>query len=391
AHKNPESCVVALSPAAALVAPSSPSRLLVLVGEFDLPTVQKGSAFVFERASGILLPSRLTPGFWMTKDGLQKLVVLPWMDHTSTILRESAFEQIRTWLRTGLPDYLSTQQNRRGEVWLRMGLCVVSLWLVALILDLTVDLFDLLFGTTMGGEPAKHRPNGSAMSRLGEYYRTLPFIARWLSPPIAGVWPYLPSALLAVSVLVIANPFKGLRLLGGGFMAGFLCISGVSLLAMKRPRALSLARVWLDLLKVTPAFGFVVYQLGPVITKSFSDLTLHPGRAWRIPWILISVFPFFLADEWTSRVECRGLGRLSRWCFHLSSRCVLAIALLFGFLILKNGEFLVVLILPALMGLSILCWVYSGLIYDRTRSLWASAFWSALAAGWFLSVFFPQQ
>ncbi len=391
AHRNPESCVVALSPAAALVTPSSPSRQLLVLGEFDLPTVQKGSAFTFEKASGIPLPSKLTPGFWMTKDGLKKLVVLPWMDHTSTILRKGAFEQIHTWLRNVFPGYLSTQQNRWDEVWLKLGLCVVSLWLVALILDLTVDLFDLLFGPAMCGKPAMQGLKGSASNHFEDLWQTLRINAIQLPPPITGLWSYLLAAFLAVCILFIVNPLKELRLLGGGFMASFLCFSGLSLLVMKRPCGISSGRVWLDLLKVMPAFGFMVYQLGPEFTRSFSHLTLCPQRVWRIPWVFITVFPFFLADEWTSRIECRGLGRLSRWCFHLSSRCTLAIALLFGVFILKNGEFLVVLILPALTGLSILCWLYSGLVYDRTRSLWASAFWSALATGWFVSVFFAQQ
>jgi hypothetical protein len=61
-----------------------------------------------------------------------------------------------------------------------------------------------------------------------------------------------------------------------------------------------------------------------------------------------------------------------------------------GFFVLKNGEFLIVLILPALRGLGTMCCVYSGVAFKRTSNPWVSTFLSTLLTGWFISTFFAQ-
>ena len=75
---------------------------------------------------------------------------------------------------------------------------------------------------------------------------------------------------------------------------------------------------------------------------------------------------------------------------HLASRFVLAITLLLGFFVLRNGQFLVVLILPGLLLTSLLCWCMAAWIHRETDSVAASALFAALSTGWFFSVFFAQ-
>jgi hypothetical protein len=76
--------------------------------------------------------------------------------------------------------------------------------------------------------------------------------------------------------------------------------------------------------------------------------------------------------------------------FHLSTRFILAITLLLGFFVLRNGQFLVVLLLPGLLLTSLLCWCLAAWIHRKTGSIAASGLFGALATGWFFSVFFAQ-
>ena len=55
--------------------------------------------------------------------------------------------------------------------------------------------------------------------------------------------------------------------------------------------------------------------------------------------------------------------------FHLASRFILAITLLLGFFVLRNGQFLVVLILPGLLLTSLLCWCMAAWIHRKTAAL----------------------
>jgi hypothetical protein len=95
-------------------------------------------------------------------------------------------------------------------------------------------------------------------------------------------------------------------------------------------------------------------------------------------------------DEWATRREFPQINSVNRWLFHLSSRCILALALMFGFFVLKNREFLIVLVLPALVGLGTMCCVYSGGAFRRTSNPWVSTFLSTLLTGWLISTFFAQ-
>ena len=60
------------------------------------------------------------------------------------------------------------------------------------------------------------------------------------------------------------------------------------------------------------------------------------------------------STKWLSRRSLQGLGTARIVMFHLSTRFILAIALLLGFFVLRNGQFLVVLILPGLLLASLL-------------------------------------
>ncbi|MCI0424072.1 MAG: hypothetical protein L0312_33495, partial [Acidobacteria bacterium] len=84
------------------------------------------------------------------------------------------------------------------------------------------------------------------------------------------------------------------------------------------------------------------------------------------------------------------LGGARLMLFHLSTRLILAIVVLLGFFVLRNGQFLVVLILPGLLLTGLLCWGLTAWIHRKTGSVAASALFASLATAWFFSVFFAQ-
>jgi hypothetical protein len=370
-----------------MVTQGSPSRLLLILGEYDLPTVQKGSAFIFEQASGISLPAALPLRSWSNADQSKKLVVLPWTDHTSTVLRPEAFEQIRQWLPVIYPQCPLNRESPPNGLLLRLSLCGVLLWLLVLVFNVSANLIDILPRTSWHGRISEWPEMPGHRKRFAETWQGQQLA---IASPLSDLWAYALGGLLAVSILSLVNPWNALNLMGGGFLTGFLCWTGVFRLVLMPPRLLLRSLISSDLLKIIPAWGFAVFLAGPEITRSFAHLTLSFDRAWRIPWISASVFPFFLMDEWATRREFPGIDSVNRWLFHLSSRCILALALMFGFFVLKNGEFLIILILPALLALSTLCWVYSRACFEKTNNLGVSTLLSALLAGWFVGAFFAQ-
>jgi hypothetical protein len=198
------------------------------------------------------------------------------------------------------------------------------------------------------------------------------------------------AALLATLALRGANPWENLKLLGGDYLTGLLCLTGILGLAALRPRWASRVNCWRPLLWSFLAWLALVAGASPWITTEFVHLELSAARLWRLPWLSLSLLPFFLLDEQACRRMVQGLGTLRTLLFHLSTRFVVAIVLLLGFFIFSSGQFLVVLILPGLLLANLLCWCSTSWIYRKTGSVAASGIFGALAAAWFFSVFFAQ-
>jgi hypothetical protein len=198
------------------------------------------------------------------------------------------------------------------------------------------------------------------------------------------------AAALAILVLVRINPWERLGLLGGDYLTGLLSATGLLGLVVLRPDWKRSENELRALFCSFLAWLILVLGCSPWITTEFVHLDLSSTRLWRLPWISLSVLPFFLLDELVSRRSLQGLGTARIVMFHLSTRFILAIALLLGFFVLRNGQFLVVLLLPGLLVTSLLCWGLAAWIHRNTGSVAASGLFGALATGWFFSVFFAQ-
>jgi len=370
AQRHPRiAAVIALSPAAEDFVPRQ-VPLLIVTGEFDFPFVRRGAAFLYEQVTGARLPRLDAPGQWQSSTGPSRLVVLPWTDHSQTLFKAGSLNEIKSWLTRVSPEIAKVSFSP-GAFWVRAQLrvlfCLLSLliWfpLIALLADLVM--------------PARReRRRNSFVSPTTGKFRV--------------VWTYAFAAAVANLFLMRVNPWERLGLLGGDYLTGLLCATGVVGLATLRPDWKSANHEWRAVLCSLLAWLILVLGCLPWITTEFVHLDMSSTRFWRLPWISLSVLPFFLLDELVSRRSLQGLGSARIVMFHFSTRFILAIALLLGFFVLRNGQFLVVLILPGLLLTSLLCWCLAAWIHRNTGSVAASGIFGALATGWFFSVFFAQ-
>jgi pimeloyl-ACP methyl ester carboxylesterase len=363
--------VVAISPPAETVNRNELSRLLVLLGEFDFPFVRRGAAFLYETATGAQLPPLDEPGSWENPEKSHRLVVLPWTDHSQVIFSQMTLNEIRSWLARASPETRRTS-FAPWEFWLRVRLRALLCFSLLL---LWVPLVALL-GEWLHVRPDRDLTVSSLDFQPGQ---RLPLL-----------WIYAVGGGAATLVLLAFNPWKPLNLMGGAYLSGFLFIAGTLGCALARPVLYEMRcsgrGAFFSLLAVLLLLGLAA----PYITAHFVHLELPFHRLWRLPWIAVSVLPFYLFDEWVCRRRLQGLGWIRLTLFHLSTRLVLAMILLLGFFVLKNSQFLVVLLLPGLLLTSVLCWCFAGWIYGRTGAVLASTLFCTLTTAWFFSVFFNQ-
>jgi hypothetical protein len=341
-----------------------------VTGEFDFPFVRRGGVFLYEQATGTRLPKLDEPGQWQDSTGSSRLVVLPWTDHTQTLFKASSLHEIKMWLGKVSPEIAEVPFSP-WAFWARTQVralfCILSLliWfpMVALLVDLVI--------------PGTREPGNNLVSSKPALRFKL-------------VWVYALAASLAVLFLLWANPWEQLGLMGADYLTGFLCATGVVGLATVQPDWKIAVNEWRPLLCSFIAWLILVVVCSPWITAEFVHLNLSSTRFWRFPSILLSVLPFFVLDEHVCRRMLQGVSAGRIVMFHLSTRFILAISLLLGFFVLRNGQFLVVLMLPGLLLTSLLCWCLAAWIHRKTGSVSASGLFGALTTGWFFSVFFAQ-
>jgi len=371
AQRHPRiAAVIALSPAAESFAPKARVPLLTVIGEFDFPFVRRGAAFLYQQVTGARLPQLDEPGQWQDSTGSSRLVVLPWTDHSQTLFKASSLREIKMWLTRVSPAIAEVPFSPRA-FWVRTQLravfCILSLLIWFPVVTLLADLV----------MPGRREPGSNRFISASEKRFTL-------------VWVYAFAASLAALFLLWMNPWGRLGLMGGDYLTGLLCVTGVVGLAALRPEWKTADEKWQALLCSLLAWLILVVGCSPWITAEFVHLDLNSVRFWRFPWISLSVLPFFVLDEQVCRRRLQGLSTARIVMFHLSTRFILGIALLLGFFVLRNGQFLVVLILPGLLLTSLLCWCLAAWIHRKTGSVAASGLFGALATGWFFSVFFAQ-
>jgi len=370
AQRDPRiAAVIALSPAVEPFSQKAKIPVLVVTGEFDFPFARRGATFLYEQVTGARLPRLDKGGRWEDLANSTRLVVLPWTDHSQTLFKASSLQEIKQWL-TRIRPAIAEATFSPWAFWVRTQLrgafCLVSLLIWFPVVALLIDVI------TRGRE----KPDNFTLSSS--------------SCPFRVVWMYALGASLATVCLVWVNPWARLGLMGGDYLTALLCVTGVVGLAVLRPKWRVTVSLWPALLCSLLAWLVLVMVCARWITAEFVHLDLSLSRCRNFPLISLSVLPFFILDEQIGRRLLQGLSRARLVMLHLASRFVLAITLLLGFFVLRNGQFLLVLILPGLLLTSLLCWCMAAWIHRKTDSVAAAALFAALSTGWFFSVFFAQ-
>lgn len=386
------SSVVAISPMAEPITPKSPTNLLILLGEFDFPFVRRGAAYLYEEGTGTRTSPLDYPGEWENLSHTRRVVVLPWTDHSQIIFRPRTLLEIKNWFKQKDSTTENSSSHDTSFSWhllLRILFClgVLFCWIPAfsLLVEGLIRLFPKKSERAMEGTGPdisleschRHIPNGNNPHLFVRYCRL-------------SLWVYVLACNLASLFLLWINPWSRLNLMAGDYLCGFFFITGLLACLLGIPLSEAFRFRWRE--SLCSFLGILVLFLTatPVMNRNFVNLTIIPTRLWRFPLIAISVLPFYLYDEWVCRSYTRLMGWSKLILFHLSTRLILILALLIGFFVLQNGQFLVALILPGLLISSILCWCLAAWVYHKTRSASASALFSALATAWFFSAFFSQ-
>ncbi|MEW5977553.1 MAG: alpha/beta fold hydrolase [Acidobacteriota bacterium] len=368
--------VVALSPAAQPVDPGRLQNALILVGEFDLPNVRRGSRFLFESLSGAALPPNISAGTFLSPDGRVKLIFLPWGDHSTTLLRPQVLQELRRrFQETGVVE-LSEPPGSLADM-LRVVFCIALFMSTPAVFQVLMRIADRL--------NLRRRNTDVATAEPG--IRQLP-----LSPATTlgqGLSLYGLGAVSALLLLKLLNPWDKLNLLGGGYLAGLLFYTGTFGMLFRPPRWKELRIGWAELFAAGGAVLYLAGVVAPFLTEYFVNVSLTWNQLWRIPFLFLSVWPIYLLDEFVLS-KSQGCHFVQAMVTHASSRLILGLALLIGFFVLGNGQFLLVLILPGLTILSVLAWLLADQVVGQAANPLISSLFSSAITAYFFAVFFTR-
>jgi len=379
ARKNDcASGVIAVSPASVPVSRNSPPHLLILYGENDFPFVRRGAVFLFEEVTGIPIPFPDKPRFREDSKKTHTLVPLQWTEHSGGLFLPGAHREIKNWInRTAQYSSLDSENNggAAARVILNGVLCIVGLasWFPG---------FSLIASGLLKQPSRLARPMGFSSNRIDR--------AQKLTTGFETYGAYMLFSFVTLVMLKWFAPWDRLHLLGGGFLTGFLCLTGMALFGWRTPPVNALNSSWRGVAcSVAGLLLLVLYPLA-LVSRYFVYLDLTSVRLWRLPIIVLCTLPFFLWDEWVFRIFLSREGKWKLTNYFLSTRLILGISLMFGFYLLKSTDFLVLLLLPGLALMSLLGWMCSGWVFSKTQNCAASALFSSLCTGWIFGIFFPQ-
>ncbi|MFN8006481.1 MAG: alpha/beta fold hydrolase [Terriglobia bacterium] len=370
--------VVALSPTAVPVTLNSPNHMLILVGENDFPFVKRSAAFLFESTTSQTIHPSSSITRWENQEKTQRLVFLPLTEHSGSLFQAKVYGEIEHWINQTLqPSAIGLRPSVASgkQVVINGLLCLSALmsWFPA---------FSLL---------AKWKPTNTDQ-------RVESGSAPWHGNAIGthcltGFQIYRAYALFSFLALLILrwhDPWNYLHLMGGGFLTGFLSLTGLFLFLWRRPSRKIMRFNIMPLLTAVAGVVLLLLYPFPLLTQHFVFLQCTPIRSWNFLLIAISLMPFFVWEEWIFRQGLALPGNWQRAVHFVSTRLILAFTLMIGFLFLNNSQFLILLLLPGLALLSLLVWLGSGWVFFKTGSSVASALFGSLLTGLIFSAFFTR-
>jgi hypothetical protein len=197
------------------------------------------------------------------------------------------------------------------------------------------------------------------------------------------------ASLFAVGLLHFGNPLGFTRLFEGDYLAGFLVLAGVALLALHYRKVSGALHVNATTLLAAGFAAFVLHLL----VVGWLDLTvsgswLTAARWVRFPALIAAALPFHVAEELLLGPSAARSAEL-RLALALAFRLAAWGALLVGIFVLHSDEILLLLLAPYFALFCVLQTAGTAVVRKGTRSPMAAALFGAILLAGFCLVVFP--
>ncbi len=348
--------VIAISPAPMHPAPGLAPELLL----FPTPPVLAPHSLVlsaaWEPATARQIASDLVT---QSADASSKYEVIPRTTHVSILFAPATFEAIRSWTAQvlGISSEAPLPKNMPA-----LG-CILGL--------LGLSLLAPPFLREISAASPEKLPDDSSVPF--SLLRTALLLALFGS--------------LALVVLRFAVPFRFVHIFQGDYLASYLFLIGVAVLAIRRQAIPALKTFFSSATASgTAAAVLLVLLFGAWFELAFYEAWIIPARWLRFPVLFLALLPWHLAEETflgSPSINPRVRRVLQALCF----RTILWFILLGGTLYLHSAQFLFVLLAIYFIVFSILQRITMDIIRVRTRSVPAAAIFGAiLLAGFALTI-----
>jgi pimeloyl-ACP methyl ester carboxylesterase len=348
--------VIAISPAPMHPAPDVAAELLL----FPNPPVLAAHSLVLSAAWEPVSIRQIAQDL-VTKstNSPVKYGVIPRTTHVSILFAPATFDAIRSWTSQILGTD-PTAQFPRNMPELGCILGVIGLVILAppFLREMTAS------------------PSNASLSDSNPPYS---FVRTAFSLAIFSV--------LGVTLLHFFVPLRFLHIFQGDYLASFLFIVGVAMLAIPQK---SLPGLTLFFTKITAsgtaAALLIILLFGAWFELTFYEAWLTPTRWLRFPILFLAFLPWHLAEE-LSLGSPAASSRFRRFVQFLASRGILWLILVSAIFYLHSAQFAFVLLILYFALFSILQRLATDVIRVQTRSIPAAAIFGAiLLAGFVLAI-----
>jgi alpha-beta hydrolase superfamily lysophospholipase len=353
----PVAATIAFAPAPMVLPRRMPSNLLIISAQLDLTPIKTSAEQLLRAAGG----SR-TAGEDFRQRRAANRIVAPWTAHGSVVVDSLAARAMAGWARDAL-GLMGPPEPPRGEPLVGEILGIAG---ICLLFPLTATLIVRTFRANSAGEKPQALPSTKAL------------LVRWIL-----------AALLALSIVTLWYPQRIFPFYGGGYLAFFMLLAGISLAVLFRQHLRGVFdRGYRPVLAASALGSLIIFGLGAWLDWQLTDVRISGVRWFYFVPLFLANLPYAIAEEAALGAPERSR-RAGRFGTFVALRFVLLIALLAGILIFLSGQVLMALLAPTFVAVSLGQRLGADSLRRRTGSPAAAAIFSAILAAWFMAAVFP--
>jgi pimeloyl-ACP methyl ester carboxylesterase len=354
---------IAISPAPLTPPRHAPADLLVLSAQFDPPQLVRAARALITDMHGL----REAPTDFAQRRavGFQSFSLAM---HTSVLNDPRVETALTMWTLRSL-EAIPVQFNATREVVALLAIVIGAIGIAAMVPFVATSSCALL-----GAKP-------SAISVAAVQ-------------PVRGsraIGTSAAAAIVTAGLLLLGVPLRALHLYSADYLASFISLTGLLLLAALPREFRGAFRGSIRAQAAAIVFGICVCAaFAAWFNWQFADLWPNAPRWLLILPLAAVIWPYFAAEELALGALTARSGQ-ARWLLFGAMRLALLTALVLAYFGFGNREFLPVLISPALGLVSVCQRAASDALQRRTRSFAAAATLDAILAAWFLAAVFPLR